>query len=110
MPSCTKPLTFDTTTVVENYQQVIIIKFNQQAIVKGKPEDFININLKMSRLLADVSNIVNNGLSFKAVVLPDGTIKLYLDPGMSLNNVKYSISFTDPSFVTTASGATLQNL
>lgn len=58
----------------------------------------------------DVATIVNNGLAFTAVVLPDGTIKLYLDPGLSLNNVIYSISFTDPSRVTTVTGASLQNL
>lgn len=35
------------------------------------------------RRLADISNIINNGIGFTAVVLADGTIKLYLDPGVS---------------------------
>lgn len=64
----------------------------------------------MTRRLLDVSNIVNNGISFKAVVMPDGTIKLYLDPGVSLNNVKYSISFTNVNMIQAENGATLQNL
>lgn len=63
------------------------------------------------RLLSDAaSNIVNNGLGFEAIVLPDGTIKMYLDPGVSLDNVRYTVSFTDPSQVTTLTGDTLQNL
>lgn len=107
---CAKPLTFTTTTTVENYQQVIIIKFNQNTKVLGDPTQFINVNLQMTRRLLDVSNIVNNGISFKAVVMPDGTIKLYLDPGVSLNNVKYSISFTNVNMIQAENGATLQNL
>lgn len=71
----------------------------------------MKINLQMTRrLLEDASNLINNGLGFKATVLADGTIKLYLDPGVSLDNVKYTVSFTDPSQVTTLSGDTLQNL
>lgn len=62
------------------------------------------------RRLADISNIINNGVGFTAVVLADGTIKLYLDPGVSLENVKYAVSFTDPSQVVGISGSSLQNL
>ncbi len=62
------------------------------------------------RILSSISDIVNNGIGFTAVVLPDGTIKLYLDPGVSLDNVKYSIVITNPNSITTASGGTLQNL
>lgn len=62
------------------------------------------------RLLPTVSDVVNNGVSFIAVVLPDGTIKLYLAPGLSLDNVKYNIIFTNPNSVIGVSGATLQNL
>lgn len=63
-----------------------------------------------SRLLADIANIVNSGVGFTAVVLPDGTIKLYLNTGVSLSDVKYSVTFTDPSKIITTSGATLQNM
>ena len=62
------------------------------------------------RRLSSISDIVNNGIGFTAVVLPDGTINLYLDPGVSLDNVKYSIVITNPNSITTASGGTLQNL
>jgi len=62
------------------------------------------------RRLADISNIINNGIGFTAVVLADGTIKLYLDPGVSLENVKYAVSFIDPSQVVSISGSSLQNL
>lgn len=66
----------------------------------------------MSRRMlgSSVSDIVNNGISFAAVVLPDGTIKLFLNPGISLDNVKYSVLFTNPNSVIASSGATLQNL
>ena len=64
----------------------------------------------MTRLLQDASSIINNGISFTSVVLPDGTIKLYLNTGISLDNIKYSVTFTDPSKIQTASGANLQNL
>lgn len=111
MASCVNPLTFKTTTTVEDYQQVIIIKFNQDAKVNSDPTNFIKVNLKMNRRrLADVPSLINNGVGFKPVVLADGTIKLYLDPGISLENVKYVVSFTDPTQVTTISGSSLQNL
>lgn len=96
---------------MEQYQQVIVIKFNQQTNIKSNPENFINVNLQMQRRrLADVPSLINKGLGFKAVVLSDGTIKLYLDPGISLDNVKYTVSFTDPTQVTTLTGDSLQNL
>ena len=64
------------------------MKFNQNAIIKSDPSKFINVNLKMSRRrLEDVSNLINNGVGFTSQVLPDGTIKLYLNPGVSLDNV-----------------------
>jgi hypothetical protein len=55
----------------------------------------------MTRLLQDASAIINNGISFTSQVLSDGTIKLYLNTGLSLNNIKYSVSFTDPSKIQT---------
>ena len=42
--------------------------------------------------------------------MPDGTIKLYLEPGVSLDDIDYQIVVTDPSKITTESGATLQTL
>lgn len=53
------------------------------------------------RRLSSISDIVNNGIGFTAVVMSDGTIKLYLNPGVSLDNVKYSIVITNPNSITT---------
>lgn len=62
------------------------------------------------RRLQDLATLVNEGVSYRAVILPDGTIKLYLDPGVSLSNVQYSIVISDASAIQAASGGNLQNL
>lgn len=42
--------------------------------------------------------------------MPDGTMKLKLQPGMSLDNVKFDVVFTDANAVQTKSGGALQSL
>ena len=43
------------------------------------------------------SGLVNNGLQFTSTVMPDGTIKLVLSPGITLNNPSFTVSINDPS-------------
>ena len=83
--SCSEPLTFQTESVTENYRTVVVVKFNKKVNVKGKPKNFVKIKLKVKRRLAtEMSDLINDGVDYDAVVLPDGTIKLYLNPGMSV--------------------------
>lgn len=71
----------------------------------------LDVKLKLSRrFVQDISSLVNEGVSFTYQVLPDGTIKLYLSPGISLDNVQYTIAFNDASGISTLSGGSLQNL
>lgn len=53
----------------------------------------MNIKLIVSRrmLQSTISDMVNNGLSYTAVVMPDGTIKLYLDMDVSLNGAQFQV-------------------
>ena len=111
VPSCSSPLTFNVTTTTENYQNVVYIQFNQATIIKGDPTQFISLNLKVSRRLdTSYSSMVNNGMPFTAEIMPDGSIKLILDPGVSLTNPSFTISINDPSMITTKSGQSLQSL
>lgn len=110
VPSCSKPLTFETVTKTENFQSVIYLKFNQDVKVNGDPSQFISLNLNVNRLLQSYSSMVNNGIPYTAQVMPDGTIKIILDPSVSLTNPSFTVSINDPSKITTASGATLQSL
>lgn len=64
-----------------------MIKFNKKVNVTENPRKFLKIKLKVKRrLVSDMSDLVNDGVGYDAVILPDGTIKLYMDPGMSLEN------------------------
>lgn len=105
--SCSQPLTFETKTTTENYQSVIYIKFNQEVKVEGDPTQFISLNLKVTRLMQGYSEMINGGLPYSAQVMPDGTIKITLDPSVSLTNPSFTVTINDPSKITTASGATL---
>lgn len=40
--------------------------------------------MKRRLIQSGTTSVINNGITFKSVVLPDGTMKLYLDPGVSL--------------------------
>jgi hypothetical protein len=68
----------------------------------------VSLNLKPTRLLQ--GGLVNGGLQYTSEVMPDGTIKLTLAPGVSLTNPSFTVSINDPSLITTASGQTLQTL
>jgi hypothetical protein len=106
--SCSSPLTFTVTTTTENYQTVIIMKFNQPAVVNGDPSQYLSLNLKPTRLLQ--SSIVNNGIQFTTQVMPDGTIKLVLAPGITLTNPSFTIAINNPAMITTANGDSIQSL
>lgn len=54
--------------------------------------------------------MINEGLYFDAEIFPDGSLKLKLNPGQSLDNVSFDVVFTDPSAVQTKSGQSLQSL
>jgi hypothetical protein len=89
---------------------VLIVKFNQNVNVTGDPTKFIKIKVVVTRLLQGSSSLINNGVTFSAIVLPDGTIKLLLAPGMSLQNAQFQVVFTDTSSISTSSGQSLQSL
>ena len=57
-----------------------------------------------------MADLINDGVEYDDVILPDGTIKLYLNPGMSVENSEYEVVFTDGQYITTEEGSTLQNL
>lgn len=54
--------------------------------------------------------MINGGLPYTATVMPDGTIKIVLDPSVSLTNPSFTVTINDPARITTNSGATLENL
>ena len=56
------------------------------------------------------SDIINNGLEFDAIVLPDGTLKLLIDYSIDLQNAQFQVVFTDPTKIATSSGQSLQQL
>ena len=109
--SCSEPLTFETSSVTEDYRTVVVVKFNKKVNVTGDPKNYLRIKLKVSRRLAsEMADLINDGVEYDAVILPDGTIKLYLNPGMSVENSEYEVVFTDGQYITTEEGSTLQNL
>lgn len=84
------------------------MKFNQLAIIKGDPRSFLSLNIKPNRLLQQTS--VNGGIPFTVTVMNDGTIRLVIDPSLSLTNPSFSIKINDPSMISSASGASIQSL
>lgn len=54
--------------------------------------------------------LVNGGLQYTSQVMPDGTIKLILAPGVSLTNPSFTVTINNPSAITSASGQSLQSL
>jgi len=54
--------------------------------------------------------MVNNGLSYTATVMADGTIRIVLSPEVSLTNPSFTVTINDPNRITTSSGATLASL
>lgn len=89
---------------------MIYLQFNQDVKIQGDPSSFISLNLKVNRRLQSYSTMMNNGLPYTATIMPDGTIKIVLDPSVTLVNPSFTVSINDPSKITTASGASLQSL
>jgi hypothetical protein len=55
--------------------------------------------------------MINDGVDFDFEILADGTIKLILKPGMSLDNVNFNVDFTDSNAIQTKNGGnSLQTL
>lgn len=88
--SCQKPVTFTTTPTVENYKNVIIMKFNQKVILSDNLTNILRIKLKIKkRMMVDLATMINEGIPFSYQLLPDGTIKIILDIDQTL---------TEPTF------------
>lgn len=64
MQSCSEPLSFTTSNYIEDYKQVVVMKFNQKTIIDGDPKQFIKVKITAKRLLQDVSDLVNNGMEY----------------------------------------------
>lgn len=66
--SCRMPVTFNVTKTVENYKNVIILKFNQEVkFSSNNLSSILKIRLKMSRrMMADVTlaDMINSGIPF----------------------------------------------
>lgn len=90
MESCKRPVTFNVTKTVENYKNVIILKFNQEVkFSSNNLSSILKIRLKMSRrMMADVTlaDMINSGIPFTYEILPDGTVKIVLDLDTTLTN------------------------
>ena len=109
--ACTSPLNFTTSYSVENYQSVLTLQFNQNVSFTKNLQDILNINLVANRLLKTIGTLVNNGVTYTYQILNNGTIKLFLSVGTSLNQPTFSVSITDPAAViSTTTGISLQNV
>lgn len=61
-------------------------------------------------LSSSLADLINQGISYRYIILSDGTIKLYLNIGVDLVNPVFTIQFTDPSaIVSILNGVPLQN-
>lgn len=83
------------------------LTFNQQTKVNGDPTKFITLQLSPRLLQA---SLVNGGLPFTATVMSDGTIRLVLSPGLTLQNPSFKVVINNPAMITSANGQTLQVL
>ena len=54
--------------------------------------------------------MINNGLSYTATVMADGTIRVVLNPDVSISNPSFTVSINNPNQITTSSGSTIENL
>ena len=75
----------------------------------GDPNSLVTVNLNLNRRVLQ-ANMVNNGLSYTAEVMADGTIRIVLSPEISLSNPSFTVSINNPNQITTASGSTLSSL
>jgi len=110
--SCSQPVTFTTTSTVENYQNVIILTFNQPVKLSGDLNNILNIRLKVSsrRVLQDLADLINTGIPFTYTVLPDGSYKIVLQLNTTLTNPTFEFSFSSPSAVQSLTGSPLQSV
>jgi len=93
------------------------LQFNQNVSILKNLQDILNINLVVNRLLETervmqtIGTLVNNGVTYTYQILANGTIKLYLDVGLTLSNPTFSVSINDPAAVVSSeTGMTLQNV
>lgn len=88
--SCSQPVSFTVKTTVENYKNVVIIKFNQIIRLSDDLTKILRIKLKINkRLMQDLAALINTGIPFTYSILPDGSFKIILDLNTTL---------TDPTF------------
>lgn len=88
--SCNTPLNFNVSTTVQDYQQVVVIKFNQRVKVNDTNlKTVLKLKLKVQRRLLDFSSLINSGVDYEYEILEDGTIRLILQPGMSIDDAEY---------------------
>lgn len=105
-------MTYTTTTTVENYKNVVILKFNQPVKLSDDLMKILNIKLKLkSRLLQqDLAQLINTGIPFTYSVLPDGSYKIILDLNTTLTDPTFEISFKSPTAVQSLTGSPLQSV
>ena len=77
-------MTYSVVQTTENFQPVLVVKFNQETVIKGNPKDFVKVRLSMSarrlligknnedlqeskdRRLQSSADMINDGLYFDA--------------------------------------------
>ena len=85
---------------IENYQYVVRVKFNQEVSIEKQIEEILKVKLQVTRrLLNEVTDLINNGISYTYEILSDGTIKLYLSIETSLDNPVFVVQITDPTSI-----------
>jgi hypothetical protein len=110
--ACRYPVNFTTSFVIEDYNYVMYVTFNQPVVFNKSIDQIMDIKLALSRLLATIADYVNTGIPFTYTVLSNGTIRAVLNIDMTLINPKFLVVFTDPNSVISAanSNSTLQNV
>jgi hypothetical protein len=69
-------LSFDVKQTTENFQPVLVVKFNQEIKVNGDPKNFVKVRLSMKSrrrrlsqtraLQQSQANLINDGMEFEA--------------------------------------------
>jgi hypothetical protein len=88
---------------------VITLQFNQNVTLLKDLASILKIKLVATRLL-QIGTLVNDGITYTYEILSNGTIKIYLDVGISLTQPTFTVDISDPSAVISESGVTLQNV
>lgn len=110
--SCNNPVTYNVTTTVENYKNVVILKFNQEVKFSDDLTKILRIKLKVNnkRLLQDLADLINTGIPFTYTQLPDGSIKIVLILNTTLTDPTFEVSFVSPTAVQSKTGSPLQSV